>query len=377
MKFFHIGDLHLGKKIYDFSMIDDQKFILSQILQKAEEEKIDGILISGDVYDKGVPPVEAVRLLDEFLTELSSRKIKIFMIAGNHDSAYRLDFGSKLFLENQIHICGSFHGELKPIYIKDEFGEIAVYLLPFIKPAMVSPYFEEEIPTYQKAVELVIQKVKLKKEGRNILLAHQFVTWHGEAEQSDSETYSLGGVDEVDASVFFDFDYVALGHLHSPQKIGKDEVRYAGSPLAYSFSEIRRKKTITKIELREKGQIQIDFIPLMPKRPLREIKGPLQGLLDAARVEGGSQDYIRGILTDTMMLNDPMGQLRSIYPNIMTIEMESQGRYEEKQLQYSAEDMTPQELFELFFERQNHKELDELQKQMAKKAWEELGDEME
>ena len=299
------------------------------------------------------------------------------MIAGNHDSAHRLDFGSRLFQENQIHICGSFNGELSPIIINDEYGEIGVYLLPFVKPAMVNPFFEEDIPTYQKAVEIILKNANLDKKRRNILLAHQFVTWRGEAEQSDSETYSLGGVDAVDASVFFDFDYVALGHLHSPQKIGKEEIRYAGSPLAYSFSEIRRKKNITKIELKEKGQVQIDFIPLQPKRPLREIKGPLQGLLDAAKAEGGSEDYIRGILTDTMMLNDPMGQLRSVYPNIMTIEMESQEKYEETQLQYSAEDMTPQELFHLFFQRQNQKELDESQKQATKKCWEDLGDEIE
>ncbi|MDD3393611.1 MAG: exonuclease SbcCD subunit D [Anaerotignum sp.] len=377
MKFFHIADLHLGKKIYDFSMIDDQKHILTQILEKAEKEKIDGIFISGDVYDKGVPPVEAVRLLDEFLTELSKRKISIFMIAGNHDSAYRLDFGSRLFQENQIHICGSFDGMMKSILLRDNYGEIEVFLLPFIKPALVSSFVQADIPSYQKAVELVLQAAKLDKERRNVLLAHQFVTWHGEAEQSDSETYSLGGVDEVDADAFFDFDYVALGHLHSPQKIGRAEIRYAGSPLAYSFSEIRRKKTITKLELKEKGNIQIEFIPLMPKRPLREIKGPLQGLLEAARQEGGSEDYIRAVLTDSMILNDPMGQLRSLYPNLMTIEVEAQGKLEEKELPNSAEEMTPQELFQLFFERQNRKELDEMQKQAVKKVWEELGDEMQ
>lgn len=376
MKFFHIGDLHLGKKIYDFSMIEDQKYILAQILEKAEEEDIDGIFISGDVYDKGVPPVEAVRLLDEFLTELSKRKIAIFMIAGNHDSAYRLDFGSRLFQENQIHICGNYDGTLKSVVLEDDFGEIEIYLLPFVKPAMVSPYVSEEIPSYQKAVEKILKASPCNMERRNILLAHQFVTWHGEAEQSDSETNSLGGVDEIDAGVFFEFDYVALGHLHSPQKIGKEVIRYAGSPLAYSFSEIRRKKTITKIALKEKGNIEIDFIPLTPIRPLREIKGPLKGLLEAAKEEGGSKDYIRGILTDTIPLNDPLGQLRMYYPNLMTLEVEAL-TYEEREISYSAEDTSPQELFELFFERQNHKKLDEGQKQTAKKAWEELGDGME
>jgi exonuclease SbcD len=226
-------------------------------------------------------------------------------------------------------------------------------------------------------VELIFQETKLTKERRNILLAHQFVTWHGDAEQSDSETYSLGGVDQVDASVFFDFDYVALGHLHSPQRIGKDEIRYAGSPLAYSFSEIRRKKTITLLELREKGEMKLEFIPLLPKRPLRELKGPLCGLVEAARLEGGSEDYIRAILTDAKLLNDPIGQLRALYPNIMTIEMQAQENYKEKELSYSAEDTSPQELFQLFFERQNHRDMDEMQRQVVKKAWEELGGEAE
>lgn len=377
MKFFHIGDLHLGKKIYDFSMIDDQKYILAQILKRAEEENIDGIFISGDVYDKGVPPVEAVNLLDEFLTELAKRNIAIFMIAGNHDSAHRLNFGSRLFQENQIHICGSFNGSLEPMILQDEFGEIGVYLLPFIKPALVSPYYQEEIPTYQRAVEIVLQGTTLRKKRRNILLAHQFVTWHGEAEQSDSETYSLGGLDEVDAGIFFDFDYVALGHLHSPQRIAKDEIRYAGSPLAYSFSEIRRKKNITKLELGKKGDIKIDFIPLIPKRSLREIKGPLQSLMEAGRKEGGSKDYMRAVLTDSMAQNDPMGQLRTIYPNLMTMEMESSGKYEEKELAYSAEHTSPQELFQLFFERQNQKEMDVTQEKVVRNSWEELGDETE
>ncbi|MDD4844546.1 MAG: exonuclease SbcCD subunit D C-terminal domain-containing protein, partial [Anaerotignum sp.] len=289
----------------------------------------------------------------------------------------RLDFGSRLFLENNIHICGSFNGQLEPIILQDEFGEIGVYLLPFIKPALVSPYFQEDIPTYQRAVELIFQETKLKKERRNILLAHQFVTWHGAAEQSDSETYSLGGVDEVDASAFFDFDYVALGHLHSPQRIGKDEIRYAGSPLAYSFSEIRRKKTITLLELREKGEIKLDFIPLLPKRPLRELKGPLCALVEAAKREGGSEDYIRAILTDAKLLNDPIGQLRALYSNIMTIEMQAQENYQEKELSYSAEDTSPQELFQIFFERQNHREMDEMQRQVVEKAWEGLGGEAE
>ncbi len=376
MKFFHLGDLHLGKKIYDFSMIEDQKYILAQILEKAEQEKIDGIFISGDVYDKGIPPVEAVRLLDGFLTELSKQKIAVFMIAGNHDSPQRLDFGRNLFQENHIHICGCYDGALNSIVMEDDFGELEIFLLPFVKPALVSPYFEEDIPSYEKAVALVLASAPQDKKRRNILLAHQFVTWRGEAERSDSETDSLGGVDAVDASVFFEFDYVALGHLHSPQKIGREEIRYAGSPLAYSFSEIRREKRITLVEFKEKGNIKIGFLPLIPKRPLREIKGPLQGLLEAARTQGGSEDYIRAILTDQAALNDPLGQLRFVYPNLMTMELEGQARQEKERL-FSAEETSPQELFSLFFRRQNDREIDDLQEKAVKKIWGEMGGEGE
>ena len=372
MKFFHLGDLHLGKRVYDFSMIEDQKFILAQILEQAEKEKIDGIFISGDVYDKGVPPVEAVRLLDGFLTELSKREISVFLIAGNHDSAQRLDFGSQLFQENHIHICGTYDGRVKRVLMKDSFGEIELFLLPFIKPALVSPYFEEEITSYEKAVELVLQSEPKEQSRRNILLAHQFVTWRGEAERSDSETYSLGGVDAVDADVFAAFDYVALGHLHSPQKIGREEIRYAGSPLAYSFSEIRRKKSITMLEFNEKGAIKIDYLPLTPKRPLREIKGPLQGLLEAAKAQGGSEDYIRAILTDAAALNDPLGKLRFYYPNLMTMELEGQER-QERELLFSAEDTSPKELFSLFFQRQTQREMNGEQKKVAEKIWEVVG----
>lgn len=260
--------------------------------------------------------------------------------------------------------------------MKDSFGEIEVFLMPFLKPALVSPYFQEEVSSYEKAVELVLQSVPKDLTRRNILLAHQFVTWRGEAERSDSETYSLGGVDAVDAGVFSEFDYVALGHLHSPQKIGREEIRYAGSPLAYSFSEIRRKKSITMVEFNEKGNIKMDFLPLTPKRPLREIKGPLQSLLEAAKAQGGSEDYIRAILTDKSALNDPLGQLRFVYPNLMTMELEGQER-QEREILFSAEDTSPKELFRLFFQRQNDKEMDPQQEKAVEKIWGAMGGEGE
>lgn len=373
MRLFHIGDLHLGKKIYDFSMLEDQKYILEQILQRADEAEIDGILISGDIYDKPVPAVEAVRLLDAFLTALAARGLMVFMIAGNHDSAHRLDFGGRLMAENKVHIAGSFSGRLTPIIYEDAFGEVAFYLLPFIKPATVSPFFETEIDSYQTAVAMAVATAELDMERRNILLAHQFVTWKGTAEQSDSEVYSLGGIDQVDASVFWQFDYTALGHLHSPQKIGREEIRFAGSPLAYSFSEMRRRKSITMLTLEEKGKLAIEQIPLEPMRPFREIKGPLAALVAAAKAEGGSQDYIRAILTDFGEAYDPLGQLRVWYPQLMTLEMENQGEREVEERGYATEEMSPDALFRLFFEQRNDKEMNATQQKLTQRVWEGMG----
>lgn len=369
MIFFHLSDLHLGKRVYDFSMIEDQKFILDQVLRHVEEERPEGIFISGDVYDKPVPPVEAVKLLDSFLTSLVKLKIKVFMIGGNHDSAQRLDYANNLLLENEIYISGGYEGKLLVASLEDKFGKVNIYLLPFVKPGMVRPFFQEEIDSYEQAISLILQKEPLNLSERNILLAHQFVTWRGEAQQSDSETGSLGGVDAIDAQLFFDFDYVALGHLHSPQRIGRDTIRFAGSPLAYSFSEIRHKKSITKVALSEKGTVDLSFLPLTPMRPLREIKGTLEQLLEAGHLDGGSQDYMRAILTNQETVYDPMGQLRRLYPNMMTLEMEKQKKGFDQGHVVAAQNTDPRELFSVFFERQNDKEMDEIQKKQVEKIW--------
>lgn len=376
MKLFHISDLHLGKRVYEFSMLEEQKELLRTILKKIDEEKPDALLISGDVYDKPVPPTEAVKLLNDFLTELEKRELHTYLIAGNHDSAQRLEFGKEIFGKNNIHIAGNIGEKMEHFTEIDEFGPVDIWLLPFFKPAHVNGVLvDNNFSSYGEAAKALLNCVEIDFSKRNIILVHQFVTWKGAAERSESETMSLGGVDEIDASLFFDFDYAALGHLHSPQRMGKDTVRYAGSPMPYSFSEIRQKKGITVVELKEKGTVDLDFIPLETKRKFREIKGPLQELIKAAKAEGGSDDYIRCILTDKEALLDPIGQLRSVYPNLMTLEFEQRETECETEITIDAEDIKPDELFSRFFQKQNDREMNETQQKLLQKIWKGLEEE--
>ena len=372
---FNLSDLHLGKRVYAFSMLQDQRYVLEQVCALAEKHQLDGILLSGDLYDKPIPPVEAVQLLDEFLTKMQQMGIAVYAISGNHDSAGRVDFGSRILQQQNLHICGAFDGKLYHVSKEDAFGEIHFYLLPFLKPATVSAFREGgESLTYAEAVKWALETMDIDTTKRNVLLAHQFVTWKGTAEESDSETKTLGGVDEMDASLFFDFDYVALGHLHSPQRIGRDTIRYGGSPLKYSFSELRQKKGVTLVEIQEKGNITTEFLPLEPLHPLREIKGTLADLLEAAEEAGGSEDYVRAILTDEGAVYDPVGRLRVYYPNLMTLEMAQRGeRQEDFSLQLDQEQLSGPALFAGFFEKQNDREMSEAQKALVEKIWQDLG----
>ena len=375
MKLFHLSDLHLGKRVYAFSMLQDQRYVLEQVCALAEKHQLDGILLSGDLYDKPIPPVEAVQLLDEFLTKMQQMGIAVYAISGNHDSAGRVDFGSRILQQQNLHICGAFDGKLYHVSKEDAFGEIHFYLLPFLKPATVSAFREGgESLTYAEAVKWALETMDIDTTKRNVLLAHQFVTWKGTAEESDSETKTLGGVDEMDASLFFDFDYVALGHLHSPQRIGRDTIRYGGSPLKYSFSELRQKNGVTLVEIQEKGNITTEFLPLEPLHPLREIKGTLADLLEAAEEAGGSEDYVRAILTDEGAVYDPVGRLRVYYPNLMTLEMAQRGeRQEDFSLRLDQEQLSGPALFAGFFEKQNDREMSEAQKALVEKIWQDLG----
>lgn len=370
MKLFHISDLHLGKRVYEFSMLEEQNALLGTILEKIEEEQPDALLITGDIYDKPVPPVEAVRLLDGFLTELSARGVHTYLIAGNHDSAQRLEFGKEIFGKECIHIAGSIGERMAHFTEQDAFGSVEIWLLPFFKPAHVNGVLvEKQVFSYEEGAKILLERENIDFSKRNILLAHQFVTWKGTAERSESETLSLGGVDEIDASLFFPFDYTALGHLHNPQSMGRETVRYAGAPMPYSFSEIHRKKGITVAELGKKGELSLSFLPLETKRAFREIKGPLEKLLEAVKAEGGSEDYIRCILTDQEALLDPVGQLRSVYPNLMTLEFEKREGTGTQEISADAEELRPEALFSLFFEKQNEKSINETQQKLLEKIW--------
>lgn len=284
MKLLHLSDLHIGKRVNGFSMLPDQEYILKQVVSIAEREQPEAVLIAGDVYDKPQPPAEAVLLLDEFLTRLTALVPSVFLISGNHDSPERLDFGSRILREKGLYIAGVFDGKLSHETLKDKHGTVNIYLLPFVKPAMVSPYAGRTMESYDEAVREAIAASSVDEAQRNVLVAHQFVTAGGvQPERSESEAISIGGVDNVDASAFDSFDYVALGHLHGPQRIGRDTVRYAGSPLKYSFSEARQKKSLTIVELGGKGNVLMKQVRLNPLRDMRRIRGPIDELIQAGR----------------------------------------------------------------------------------------------
>ena len=380
MKLLHIADLHIGKRVNEFSMLEDQKYILKDILRIVDEVKPLGILMAGDIYDKSVPAGEAVEVLDEFLTELVSRKVELFIVSGNHDSPERLNFGSRIMKKNGVHIAGTFDGRLKHIVIEDEFGPVNIYLLPFVKPAMVNPYYaDEDIQSYEEAVNVIIEDSQMNEKERNILIAHQFITSGSQQpERSDSETIAIGGLDNIDASVFEAFDYVALGHLHGPQSIGREMIRYAGSPLKYSFSEARQHKSITILELLQKGTLNFQTIPLIALRDMREIKGPLKELVRVgASLPIVSQDYIRAILTNEDEVYDAIGQLRQVYPNMMRIDFEnSRSRQDENSNSAASGDVarkSPLELFEEFYAKQNNLEITEDQRQIIQNVIEQMG----
>lgn len=371
MKLIHLSDLHLGKRVNEFSMLEDQAFILQEILRIIDEEQPQAVLLAGDIYDKSVPSGEAVQLFDGFLWELSSRKLQVFVISGNHDFPERLSFGGRLMEGSGIHLSPVYSGKVEPVVLEDAYGPVNVYLLPFLKPAHVRRYFpEEESGTYTEALGKAVEALEIHKEQRNVLVTHQFVTG---ASRSDSEEISVGGSDNVDASVFDDFDYVALGHIHGPQNIGSPRIRYCGTPLKYSFSEVGQQKSVTVAELKEKGTLEVTARPLTPLRDLREIRGSYLEVTAKSFYEGRNrEDYLHITLTDEEDVPDGAAKLRVIYPNLMRLDYDN-ARTRSRNLPEGAEEPAakpPLELFEEFYERQNNQPMTEEQIRFSRELME-------
>ena len=376
MKLIHLSDLHLGKRVNEFSMLEDQAYILEQILAIIDAEQPQAVLIAGDVYDKAVPSAEAVQLFDDFLCRLSRRRLQVFVISGNHDSAERIAFGGRLMDGSGIHLSPVYNGTVEPISLTDEWGAVDVYLLPFIKPAHVRRCFPEaSIESYTDALAVAIAAMEVKEDRRNNLLTHQFVTG---ALRSDSEQISVGGADNVDAAVFAPFDYVALGHIHRPQSIGREAVRYCGTPLKYSFSEAGHRKSVTVVELREKGDLTIRTHPLTPLHDLRELRGNYLDLTDRRNYAGtATEDYLHITLTDEEDIPDAVSKLRTVYPNLMKLDYDNtRTRYQmEITGGTEVERKSPLELFGELFEKQNNRPLSSGEESflegLIEKIWEE------
>lgn len=374
MKLIHLSDLHIGKRVNEFSMLEDQEYILTKIINIIDDEKPDAILIAGDVYDKSVPSGEAVQVFDDFLVRLAKRNLQTFVISGNHDSPERLAFGGRLMDISGIHMSPVYNGKVEPISLEDESGKVNFYMLPFIKPVHVRRFFEEEnIESYTDAVRVAVDNMNVNDAERNVIITHQFVTG---AERSESEEVSVGGSDNVDASVFEKFDYVALGHIHGSQNIGSEKIRYCGTPLKYSFSEANHKKSVTVVNLGEKGELEIDEIPLEPKRDMREIRGTYSEIMLKENYENtNTDDYMHIILTDEEDIVNAMGKLRQVYPNLMHLEYDntrtrSAGRITASE---NTKQKYPLDLFCELYEKANgqpmSKEQYDFSKELAESIW--------
>ena len=373
MRFLHLSDLHLGKRVNEFSMLEDQAYILKEILNIIDAQKVEAVLIAGDIYDKVIPSAEAVRLLDDFLTRIAARELPVFLISGNHDSPERVSYGGRLMKKSGIYVAPVYEGKTEKVEFTDEYGKVCIHLLPFIKPAVVRHAFEggefekeaEAVCDHQSAVKMAVSHMDIDTDVRNVLIAHQFVTG---AMRCESEEVSVGGLDNVDASVFDDFDYVALGHIHSPQAVGRDQVRYCGTPLKYSFSEAGQEKSITVVELKEKGNVDISAIFLRPLRDMRKIRGSYMEVTAKPFYENENcDDYLHVTLTDEEDILDGLQKLRVIYPNIMQLEYDNcrtRGNMELTAAQ-AVEQKSEMELFMEFYELQNNQPMSQVQKEFV------------
>ena len=381
MKFIHISDLHIGKRVHERSLLDEQTHILDQICDIVKAQKPDGVLIAGDVYDKAVPSGEAVMLFDDFLTRLSNLTDHVFIISGNHDSAERMAFGSRIMGSRGIHLSPVYDGRHEPVTLCDGYGEVDVFMLPYVRPANVRHFLpddeKEDVGSYDSAVRKAIGRMDMNAGRRNVLMTHQFVSG---SDRCESEDVNVGGLDNVDASTFAGFDYVALGHLHRPQDCGDERVRYSGSPLKYSFSEVNDNKSVTVVNLGPKGVLEREFIPLTPLHDWHDLRGTYEQLTSRDFYSGKTwqEDFVRITLTDEEDIPDAIGKLRSIYHNLLEL------RYDNKRTRSGstvlegsagAEKKTPFELFSELYVKQNgdgmSQEQEEYLKDIIAKIWEE------
>lgn len=367
MKFLHLSDLHIGKRLNDASFLEDQEWILKRILQIIDDVQPQAVLIAGDVYDKSVPSGEAVTLFDDFLYWVAQRKVPVLIISGNHDSAERLSFGNRLMAPAGIHLSPVYDGQVHPVTLTDEYGPVHFWMLPFVRPSNVRRYYPDaEIESYTEAVRVAIENMAVDFSVRNVMMTHQFIT---DASLAGSEEVTVGGTDNVDASVFDGFDYVALGHIHGAQNIGSNKIRYCGTPLKYSFSEANHEKSVTLVELKEKGALQLELIPLVPRQDLREIRGSFQQLLAADPDETGSHlDYLHIILTDEDEVYEAMGRLRQIYPNILHLSYDNTRTRQNQEIGNAGQvkAKTPLQLFEELYEKLNNQPMTDEQRTFTK-----------
>lgn len=376
MKLIHLSDLHIGKRVNEYSMLEDQEYILKEILGIIDAEAPDGVIIAGDVYDKAVPSAEAVALFDEFLFKLAKRKLSVFVISGNHDSPERIAFGGRLMETSGIYMSPVYDGDIQPVRMEDEFGKINIWMLPFIKPVHVRKFNEDaEINSYTDAMRTAIGNLDINENERNVMITHQFVTG---AERTESEEISVGGTDNVDVTVFEKFDYTALGHIHRAQNCSSEKVRYSGTPLKYSFSEAKDNKSVTIVELLEKGSLNVRTVPLRPKRDMVEIRGTYDELMLRDFYEGTTlrEDYVHITLTDEDDIPDAIGKLRIVYRNLMKLDYDNRRTRNMATVDGAGdvEKKSPFEHFSDFYEKQNGQPMDEKQsdfiKELIENIWE-------
>ena len=376
MKLIHLSDLHLGKRVGEVSMLEDQAYILDRVLDIVDGEGPDALLIAGDVYDKSVPSAEAVTLFDDFLCRLARRKLPVLVISGNHDSPERLAFGSRLMEGAGVHLSPVYDGNVKPITLTDEHGPVDFWLLPFLKPAHLRRFYPEEtIDSYTDAVGAAIAHMNIDPSRRNVLLCHQFVTG---AATCESEELIVGGTDNVDAAVFDGFDYVALGHLHGPQNVGSSRIRYCGTPLKYSFSEASQYKSVTVAELGEKGDLTLHTVPLTPRHDMRVIQGTFAQLTaENSDAAGEREDYLHIILTDEEDVPEALGRLRLVYPNILKLSYDNTRTRTSQSVDRAQRvaQKSPLELFEELYETQNNQPMSQEQRDFAQRLIEQLREE--